>query len=241
MVLGLPSHDIHIMRLNSLAAIAVFASVLSACGERGMSPTSPSLLSSRASDDAPRPATRLAPRRVDEDGDGYEDPEPYPIPDPGMYPPPNPEQVPPPDGMPMPGPEGIPAPQVQLTINVVGTFGTGAFAPNPLQAAVGNTIVWTNNDLVPHDIVLDNGTPVGNIAPGQSSIPMPLATESVSYRCTIHPSMTGQIVPIPALPTGEPLPPDQSQTPAPDPSGSPAPPSNPYGDGYDDGYDDDYY
>ncbi len=231
------------MRTNALsgfAAIAVFAGVLSACGERGMSPTSPSLSSSRASEEAPRSAARFAPRRIDEDGDGYEDPEPGTMPDPETSPPPNPEQVPPPDGMPAPG--GIPVPPVQLTINMVGTFGTAAFAPNPLQAAIGNTIVWMNNDFVPHDIVLDNGTPVGNIAPGQSSIPIPLATETVSYRCTIHPSMTGQIVPVQAMPTGGPLPSDPSQVPpAPDPS-APAPaPSNPYGDGYDDGYGDDGY
>ena len=229
------------MRLQALtgfAALAVLAGAFSACGERGMSPTSPSV-TSRASQEAPRSATSFTPRRVDEDGDGYEDPEPGPMPDPGTLPPPNPEQVPPPAGM--PAPEGIPVPPVQLTINVVGTFGTAAFAPNPLQAAIGNTIVWMNNDLLPHNIVLDNGTPVGNIAPGQSSMPIPLATDTVSYRCTIHPSMTGQIVPpIPALPPGEPLPPsDPSQMPAPDP-GTPAPP-NPYGDDYDDGYEDDYY
>ena len=231
------------MRLNALsgfAVVAVFAGVLSGCGERGMSPTSPSLLSSRASEDAPRPATSFAPRRVDEDGDGYEDPEPGPMPDPGTSPPPNPGQVPPPAGM--PAPEGIPVPPVQLTINIVGTFGTGAFAPNPLQAAIGNTIVWMNNDFVPHDIVLDNGTPVGNIAPGQSSMPIPLATETVSYRCTIHPSMTGQIVPIPALPPGEPLPPsDPSQIPAPQTRlASPSAPGS-IRRRYDDGYDDDDY
>jgi plastocyanin len=224
--------------LSRCAVIAVVAGFLSACGEGGMSPTSPSV-TSRASQDAPRSATNFSPRRVDEDGDGYEDPESGPMPDPGTVPPPNPDQVPPPEGM--PAPEGIPVPPVQLTINVVGTFGTGAFAPNPLQAAIGNTIVWMNNDVVPHDIVLDNGTLVGNIAPGQSSMPIPLATETVSYRCTFHPSMTGQIVPVQVLPPGEPLPPsDPSQIPAPDPSGTPAPP-DPYGDEYDDGYEDDYY
>ena len=227
------------MRLNvlSVSAVMVCIGVLSACGEHGMSPTSPSL-TSRASQEAPRSATSFAPRLVDEDGDGYEDPEPGPMPDPGTLPTPNPEQVPPPEGM--PAPEAIPLPPVQLSINVVGTSGTLAFAPNPLQAAIGNTIVWTNNDVLRHDIVLDNGTPVGNIAPSQSSMPILLATETVSYRCTIHPSMTGQIVPlIPALPPGEALPPsDPSQIPAPDPSGTPAP-TDPYGD--DDGYEDDYY
>src|SRR5688500_13729242 len=168
------------MPLNTssrFAVIAAFAGVFAACGEyRAASPLSPSSLSSRSSEDV-RPAVgNLIPRRVDNDGDGYEDPEPGPTPDPGTDPPPNPEQ-PPPDGAPLP---------VQLTINVVASFGSSAFAPNPLQAALGNTIVWTNNDLVPHDIVFDDGTPIGNLMPGQSSMPIPLAAETVSYHCTFH-------------------------------------------------------
>jgi len=155
------------------------------------------------------------------------------MPAPGTPPPT--DQVPPPEGM--PAPEGIPVPvPVQLTISIIGSFGTGAYAPNPQQAAIGNLVVWTNNDFAPHNIVLDDGTPVGNIAPGQSSPPITLATETAGYHCTIHPSMTGQIVPIPPVPT------DPSQIPVPDPSGmpvpAPSPAPDPYGEGYDDGYDD---
>ena len=151
--------------------------------------------------------------------------------DPATVPMPNPDQVPPPEGIP-------PSAPVQFTINVVGLLGPLSFVPNPLQAAVGNLIVWTNNDLVQHDIVLDDGTPVGNLAPGQSSAPIPLITERTSFHCTLHPSMTGQITP-PAAP-GEVLPGDPSQgPPMPDPYASPDP--NPSGDGYGDGYDDDYY
>lgn len=223
----------------AFAVIAVFAGLLAGCGESRLSPTSPSLTASRASDDAPRSAARFTPRRVDDDGDGYEDPEPGPA-DPAM-PSPIPGEVPPPEGI--PAPEGMPPAPVQLTINIVGSFGSLAYAPNPLQGTVGNTIVWTNNDFVLHDIVLDDGTPVGNVAPGQSTVPITLNAPTVSYHCTIHPSMTGQIVPVP-LPTGEPVPGDPSQVPLPDPS-APAPPapSDPYDDGYGDGdgYDYDYY
>src|SRR5687767_11170517 len=219
------------MRLNAFcgfAAMAAFACVLSGCGEhRASSPLSPSSLSSRSSADV-RPAVgNLTPRRVDNDGDGYEDPEPGPTPDPGTGPTPPPEQ-PPGDGAPLP---------VQLTITVVGAFGSSAFAPNPLQAVIGNTLVWTNNDLVPHDIVFDDGTPIGNLAPGQSSMPIPLAAETVSYHCTFHPTMVGTVTTIVAPPT------DPSGNPTP-PTGPPAPPSDPYGDGGDgdDGYGDyDYY
>jgi predicted small lipoprotein YifL len=218
------------MRPNTFAVLSVitaFGITLTGCGEHGpMSPTSPSLMSSRTPQDTQRSGTRLAPRGIDNDGDGYEDPDPGMPTDPPTAPMPNPEQI--------PLPEGIPAP-VQLTISVVGLFGPLSFAPNPQHAAIGNTIVWMNNDVLPHDIVLDDGTPVGNLAPGQSSVPIALTTETASYHCTIHPSMTGQITPLPI----EGVPPDASQAPMPDPSGSPPP--DPYGDGYDDGYEDDYY
>jgi plastocyanin len=172
------------------------------------------------------------PQRVDNDGDGYEDgdggnvpmPDPNagPMPDPGSAP--NPDQLPPPDGVPVP---------VQLTINIVGTFGATAFAPNPLQAAVGNTIIWSNNDLIVHEIVLDDGTPVGMLAPGQSSVPISISTPTAGYHCTLHPSMVGQVTTMPPAP---PVPADPSQIPVPDPGYSPPPSSDPYGDGYDDDY-----
>jgi hypothetical protein len=257
MVLGLPCTSD--MRLNAscgFAVIAAFAGVLSGCGEqRAASPLSPSSLSSRSSEDVRRAGGTLAPRNVDNDGDGYDDPEPPP-PDPGTVPPPDPGTVPPPDPgtVPPPDPGTVPpptdgvVPPVQLTINVIGTFGSGAFAPNPLHAAIGNTIVWTNNDLVPHIIVFDDGTPIGNLAPGQSSLPITLATETASYRCTIHPSMTGTVTPVPPPPPpadpNAPPPTDPNAPPPTDPNAPPPPPppppDDPYGDGGNGGYDD-YY
>ena len=217
------------MRLNAFfgcAVIAVFAGAVSGCGEhRSASPLSPSLLSERSPADARRAGGTISPRRADNDGDGYDDPEPGPPPDPGTeQPPPNPDAPP---------SDGVPAVPVQLTITVVGTLGSGAFTPNPLQAAIGNTIVWMNNDFITHDIVMDDGTPVGLIAPGQTSNPIALATETAGYHCTLHPSMVGQVTAIPpSAPT------DPSQAPPADPSAPP--PYDPYGDDGDDGYDD-YY
>src|SRR5687768_7796050 len=183
---------------GGLLLMAALTGVLSACSEQhSASPLSPSLLSSPASDNARRAATPFAPRRADDNGDGYDDGEPLP-------------EMPPPDSPDpnLPPVEGAPPAPVQLTINVIGTFGSGAFAPNPLQAAIGNLLVWTNNDFVTHDIVLDDGTRVGNLAPGQSSMPLALITETASYRCTLHPSMVGQILPIPPV-----IPTDPSQGP----------------------------
>ena len=48
-------------------------------------------------------------------------------------------------------------------------------------------------DRVLHHIVLDDGTDLGDVAPGQSSAPMPLTTPTATFHCTIHPSMVGAI------------------------------------------------
>jgi plastocyanin len=94
-----------------------------------------------------------------------------------------------------------------VTIDIVGTSGPGAFAPNPLAASLGNAVVWTNQDAIVHEIVLDDGTNVGMIAPGQSSTPVTLNAVSVTYRCTLHPSMVGTIQD-PSIAAPAPPPPD---------------------------------
>jgi len=91
-------------------------------------------------------------------------------------------------------------------INIIGTIGTGAFDPNPMQAAVGDLIVWMNADTRVHHIVLDDGTDIGNIAPGQASAPVALTSATATYHCTIHPSMTGSIGDLAAMPPPAPPP-----------------------------------
>ena len=122
----------------------------------------------------------------------------------------------------MPAPVGDPAvpTSMQVIINIVGSFGTNAFMPNPTMANMGDQLVFTNTDLVMHHIVLDDGTDLGVVQPGQSSAPMPLTTPTASYHCTIHPTMVGSINgALPAAP--------------------PEPYSPPYDDGY--GYGGGYY
>ena len=88
--------------------------------------------------------------------------------------------------------EGAPTP-MSVIINIVGSFGAAAFMPNPTMANMGDPIVFTNTDAVLHHIVLDDGTDLGNVAPGQSSAPVPLMTPTATFHCTIHPSMVGGI------------------------------------------------
>ena len=110
------------------------------------------------------------------------------------------------DEPPMP-PTPTPA---QVLINIVAAFGTGAFTPNPTPANMGDQIVFTNTDVLVHHIVLDDGTDLGEVQPGQSTQPMALATPTATYHCTIHPTMVGSI-------NGE-LPPAEPYYPPPAPS-----------------------
>ena len=90
----------------------------------------------------------------------------------------------------MPNP---PPGQMTRIINIIGSFGSGAFDVNPIQATVGDMIVWMNADKTTHHIVFDDGTDAGNIIPGQSSAPIAMTNAVVTYHCTIHPSMVGTI------------------------------------------------
>ena len=80
------------------------------------------------------------------------------------------------------------------TITIVGSVGSQAFTPNPVQGvASGQTVVFDNRDLSLHHIVMDdNSADSGDIAPGATK-PLVLRAASGTYHCTIHPSMVGSI------------------------------------------------
>lgn len=81
-----------------------------------------------------------------------------------------------------------------INITIVATNGAQSFTPNPATAAAGDSLVWQNNDVTTHRIVLDDGSlDTGNIVPGGSSAPMTLTGAGGGYHCTIHPSMVGTI------------------------------------------------
>jgi plastocyanin len=155
---------------------------------------------------------------------------PAPLPEPAPAPDPMPDPAPPADPVPAPNPAG------PLTIGIVGSFGAAAFVPNPLEATVGTMLVWTNNDLAPHHIVLSDGTVVGTLLPGETSAAIPMTTPSVDYACTFHPSMVGGVSDPSAAPPAAPPPGSDTLPPSTD---APLPPDTyPPDDGYDD--DDDY-
>lgn len=68
---------------------------------------------------------------------------------------------------------------------------------NPLTVAVlaGNTIKWTNRDIVAHTITLDNGLfDSGSMENGSSFVWKFNNTGTFTYHCAIHPAMKGSII-----------------------------------------------
>jgi plastocyanin len=79
-----------------------------------------------------------------------------------------------------------------VIITIVGMNGNQSFTPNPATVPAGQTVAWKNADSTTHHIVQDGGGfDAGNVAPGATSIAVTAPAGSVSYHCSIHPSMVG--------------------------------------------------
>lgn len=89
------------------------------------------------------------------------------------------------------------APAAPATVNVtiVASSGNGAFQPNPVKAASGDTVVFRNNDSVMHHLVMDDGSAdLGDVMPGTNSRGFTLrSANAASFHCTLHSSMVGSI------------------------------------------------
>lgn len=68
-----------------------------------------------------------------------------------------------------------------------------AFDPPTLEVTVGTPVTWENLDSVPHNIKID-GKELGTQEAGAFVTWTPEKTGTYPYSCTIHPSMTGEIV-----------------------------------------------
>ena len=79
-------------------------------------------------------------------------------------------------------------------VNGASVLSTTAFAPNPVTVSAGGAVTWTNNDGTTHNITATNGSfASGSMAPGRTyTMTFPTAG-TITYRCTIHPQMTGTV------------------------------------------------
>ncbi|MEW6603632.1 MAG: plastocyanin/azurin family copper-binding protein [Thermoproteota archaeon] len=82
---------------------------------------------------------------------------------------------------------------------------TDAYAPNPINANVGDTVTWTNRDSTPHTVTSGTaGAPDGKFdsSPGFNPLLAPQQTFSHTfteageypYYCGLHPNMVGTVI-----------------------------------------------
>ena len=71
-----------------------------------------------------------------------------------------------------------------------------AFLPARLTVAVGDTVVWSDHDIVPHTATSDQagGWEVGPIMGGMSATWVATAPGEYAYHCRFHPVMHGTLV-----------------------------------------------
>lgn len=70
-----------------------------------------------------------------------------------------------------------------------------AFTPATIEASVGDTIVWRNDDLVPHTVdAIDNKWTSGLLEPQQEYRYVVTTPGRQEIKCLFHPVMKGEIV-----------------------------------------------
>jgi plastocyanin len=80
-----------------------------------------------------------------------------------------------------------------VTIRIVGMAGVNSYAPNPQSVAVGQQVVWRNDDSIPHTAT-GTGFDTGIINPGATSSPITFTSAGQrNYFCTLHANMTGTL------------------------------------------------
>ena len=69
------------------------------------------------------------------------------------------------------------------------------FIPAALEVKPGDTIIWVNQDIVPHTATaLDKSWDTGEIASEGSKEMIVAKAQSLSYYCVFHPIMTAELV-----------------------------------------------
>ena len=99
---------------------------------------------------------------------------------------------------PLPTPLPAPPPtSPRTTVTIVAgasALTTTAYAPSPLNIAVGEAVLWVNSDLTTHTATADGGAfNSGPMAPGRMFSQTFTTAGTFSYRCAIHPGMMGTI------------------------------------------------
>jgi plastocyanin len=69
------------------------------------------------------------------------------------------------------------------------------FVPERVEVAAGDTIVWTNKDIVPHSVTAEQAkVESGELQTGKSFKFVARKKGEMSYICRVHPVMKGVVV-----------------------------------------------
>ena len=72
-----------------------------------------------------------------------------------------------------------------------------SFQPASTQVKVGDTVTWTNDESVGHDVTADDGSfksgPSGGLQQGDTFQHKFDKPGNFAYKCTVHPNMTGTV------------------------------------------------
>jgi plastocyanin len=69
-----------------------------------------------------------------------------------------------------------------------------AYSPGSLTVARGSSVTFVNNDNTSHTATASGSFDTGLISPGGSKSVTLSTAGTVTYRCTIHPGMTGVLI-----------------------------------------------
>ena len=85
---------------------------------------------------------------------------------------------------------GATAGSTPVAIDMVGL----KFAPEGATVKVGDTVTWTNQDDVPHNVVASDGSfKSPNFGKGETFTWTATKAGTISYTCTLHPGMNGTL------------------------------------------------
>lgn len=69
-----------------------------------------------------------------------------------------------------------------------------AYRPAELQVTAGDTIVWINRDIVPHNAAAGKAWDTGKIEANASGLVVARGKGEQTYSCTYHPNMQAKLV-----------------------------------------------
>lgn len=68
------------------------------------------------------------------------------------------------------------------------------YRPSDLVVAVGDTVVWRNQDIVAHTVTIEGREDADEVAAGREWRFTASATGTFEYYCRYHPTMTGRLL-----------------------------------------------